>query len=94
MVKSYYEMLTKQGNRLGFLFSLTTHYQNHEFVSISSEWNKALRDVLDFSHKKYFNNSKGYLIRCYVKKNLNKFTFRLKSLITFSYGMSKLIYLF
>ena len=70
-------MLSEQGNRFYFIFSLTTHYQNDEFISVCCECEKALREVSDFSHKNYFNNWKGCLIRCYVKK-IKKFTFRSK----------------
>ena len=57
-------MLSEQGNRF---FFLTTYYQNDEFISVYSVCDKSLREASDFSHKNYFNNCKGCLIRCYVK---------------------------
>ena len=62
-VKLYQKTLSEQGNRFYFVFSLTTHYQNHEFICVCSKCDKALRETFDFSHKNYFNNCKGCLIK-------------------------------
>ena len=74
MVKFSQKMLSKQRDRFCFIFTLTSHYQNHEFISVSSECGKSLREVFNFSHKNYFNNCKECLIRCHVK-NFENFTF-------------------
>ena len=73
--KLYREMLSDKGNRFYFLFPLTTHYQNDEFISFCSECDKFLREVFNFTHKNYFNNCKGCLIRCYEKKERKKVHF-------------------